>query len=104
LSASTLYSYTVSANDSAGNNSSQSSSASATTQAGAVTPSTGAPTLFFTDIDSGPKTGGENNNGAYVTIYGNNFGSNPTVTVGGGSVTIKSAPSTYQSYQKMSIQ
>src|SRR5581483_10800087 len=65
---------------------------------------TGAPALFFTDIDSGPKTGGDNGNGAYVTIYGNSFGTNPTVTVGGGSVPVTMQPSTYLSYQKMTIQ
>jgi hypothetical protein len=47
-----------------------------------------APVIFFTDLDSGPNTGGENNNGVYVTIYGANFGStrgSSSVTVGGGS-------------------
>jgi hypothetical protein len=37
-----------------------------------------APRLFFTDLDSGPNAGGENVNGfagAYVTLYGNFFGS-----------------------------
>ena len=38
------------------------------------------PTLFFSDLESGPKTGGENGNGAFVTLYGNNFGTSPTVT------------------------
>ena len=64
----------------------------------------GVPRLFFTDLTSGPNTGGENNNGAYVTIYGNFFGSNPTVTVGGGSAPIKLQPSPYLWYQKMTIQ
>ena len=46
-----------------------------------------APVLFFSDIVSGPNTGGENGNGAYVTIYGNDFGTSQgvsTVTAGGG--------------------
>lgn len=64
----------------------------------------GAPVIFFTDIESGPKTGGENNNGAFVTLYGNNFGSNPTVTVGGGQAIIKMQPTAYLWYQKMVIQ
>ncbi len=64
----------------------------------------GAPVLFFTDLISGPNTGGENNNGVYVTIYGNNFGSSPTVTVGGGQAIVKIAPTTYLWYQKMVIQ
>jgi uncharacterized protein (TIGR03437 family) len=45
-----------------------------------------APVLFFSDITSGPNTGGENGNGAYVTIYGNYFGAsqgNSTATAGG---------------------
>ncbi|MFN0166083.1 MAG: choice-of-anchor Q domain-containing protein [Bryobacteraceae bacterium] len=47
------------------------------------------PRAFFTDIESGPATGGENNQGVFVTIWGRNFG--PTrgasrVTMGGGSV------------------
>jgi uncharacterized protein (TIGR03437 family) len=46
-----------------------------------------APVLFFSDITSGPNTGGENGNGAYVTIYGNYFGASQAssiVTAGGG--------------------
>ena len=45
------------------------------------------PTVFFTDLVSGPNTGGENNNGTILTIYGKNFGATrgtSTVTVGGG--------------------
>ncbi len=61
------------------------------------------PILFFTDLESGPKTGGENNNGVYVTLYGNYLDS-ATVTVGGGSAIVKSAASTYLWYQKMVIQ
>jgi hypothetical protein len=48
-----------------------------------------APRIHFSDLESGPNTGGENNKGAYVTIYGVNFGStrgSSTVTVGGGEV------------------
>lgn len=47
------------------------------------------PVVLFTDLDSGPNTGGESNQGAWVTIYGQNFGStqgSSSVTVGGGSV------------------
>lgn len=52
---------------------------------------TTSPVLLFTDIIAGPKTGGESNNGAYVTIFGVNFGSSSgAVTVGGGSVIVKS--------------
>ena len=47
------------------------------------------PRIFFTDLTSGPNTGGENNNGTILTIYGKNFGAaqgTSTVTVGGGAV------------------
>lgn len=56
---------------------------------------TPAPVIFFTDLDSGPKTGGEGGNGAYVTIYGAFFGSSQgssTVSIGGG------APSQYKQW------
>lgn len=33
-----------------------------------------APTIFYTDILSGPNTGGENNNGIYLSIFGKGFG------------------------------
>ncbi|MCC7202291.1 MAG: hypothetical protein IT393_06510 [Nitrospirae bacterium] len=33
-----------------------------------------APAILFTDILSGPNTGGKNNNGVFVCIYGKNFG------------------------------
>src|SRR5713226_6267140 len=47
------------------------------------------PRVFFTDLQSGPNTGGENNHGTILTIYGKWFGSTrggSTVTVGGGPV------------------
>lgn len=46
------------------------------------------PVLFFSDLISGPNSGGENNNGAYVTLWGNNFGNPGFVTVGGGRAII----------------
>jgi hypothetical protein len=49
----------------------------------------GSPVIFYSDLVSGPNTGGENNNGAFVTIWGRNFGNSQGasfVTVGGGSV------------------
>ena len=49
----------------------------------------GAPVLAFTDLDSGPNTGGQNNQGVFVTIWGKNFGAtrgSGVVTVGGGQV------------------
>lgn len=48
----------------------------------------GSPVVFFTDLTSGPNTGGEGNNGAYLTIYGGHFGSSR----GNSAVTINGAP------------
>jgi hypothetical protein len=46
-----------------------------------------APVLFYTDIDSGPATGGEGGtDGAFLCVYGENFGSSQgasTITIGG---------------------
>ncbi len=58
--------------------------------AGSVFPAfsqTAPPAIFYSDLQSGPNTGGENSNGAYVTIYGKRFGAtqgNSYVTVGSG--------------------
>ena len=38
-------------------------------------PTTGAPLVLYTDIASGPNSGGENNEGAYLSVFGKNFGS-----------------------------
>ena len=48
-----------------------------------------APRLFFSDLESGPNTGGENGKGAWVTVWGKGFGATQgtsTVSVGGGLV------------------
>ncbi|AFL87553.1 hypothetical protein Terro_1243 [Terriglobus roseus DSM 18391] len=45
------------------------------------------PRIFFTDLTSGPATGGEADSGAFVTLYGVGFGAErhgSYVTVGGG--------------------
>ena len=45
------------------------------------------PRIFFSDLESGPNTGGQNNRGAWVTIWGKGFGAErgrATVTIGGG--------------------
>ncbi len=48
------------------------------------------PRIFFTDIISGPNAGGDGGNGAYVTLYGLDFGSAAgTVSIGGQPVIIK---------------
>jgi len=47
------------------------------------------PRIFFSDLESGPNTGGQKNNGVFVTIWGHGFGTErgrSTVTVGGGAV------------------
>jgi hypothetical protein len=47
------------------------------------------PRIFFSDLESGPNTGGQNNYGVWVTIWGKGFGAergSSTVTVGGGAV------------------
>src|SRR5580658_6111058 len=46
------------------------------------------PVVFFTDLTSGPKSGGQNNAGAFVTLYGRNFGA----ARGGSSVSIGGRP------------
>jgi hypothetical protein len=46
-----------------------------------------APVIFYSDLTSGPNTGGQNNKGAFVTIWGNNFGAtrgSSYVSIGGG--------------------
>ncbi len=48
---------------------------------------TAPPAIFYSDLQSGPNSGGENNNGAYVTVYGKRFGASQGssyVTVGKG--------------------
>jgi hypothetical protein len=45
--------------------------------------------LFYTDLADGPNTGGENDNGVPITLYGVGFGASRgtgSVTLGGGSV------------------
>jgi len=67
-----------------------------------------APVLFFSDLTSGPNTGGENGDGAYVTIYGNYFGTSQgssTATAGGGAmVNCKNWGGAWLWYQKLTCQ
>jgi len=47
------------------------------------------PALFFTDLESGPNTGGQDDLGVFITIWGEGFGAsrgNSTVTLGGHEV------------------
>ncbi|HEY6252407.1 MAG TPA: IPT/TIG domain-containing protein [Candidatus Angelobacter sp.] len=46
------------------------------------------PHIFYSDLDSGPNAGGQDNKGSFVTIYGKGFGGtrgSSTVSVGGGA-------------------
>jgi hypothetical protein len=46
------------------------------------------PAILFSDLTSGPNTGGQNGKGSFVTIVGKNFGASrggSTVSVGGGA-------------------
>ncbi|HLJ90395.1 MAG TPA: IPT/TIG domain-containing protein [Candidatus Angelobacter sp.] len=45
------------------------------------------PHIFYSDLESGPNTGGQNQKGAFVSIFGRGFGSTrgaATVSIGGG--------------------
>jgi len=47
------------------------------------------PRIFYSDLLGGPTTGGQDDKGAFVTLYGRGFGNSQgtsTVTAGGGSV------------------
>jgi hypothetical protein len=46
------------------------------------------PRIFFSDLESGPNTGGQNDHGVWVTIWGKGFGAErgaSIVTIGGGA-------------------
>ncbi len=78
---------------------------------GLASSQTVAPRIFFTDLTSGPNSGGETVNGfsgAYVTIYGNNFGSSQgssTITLNGSScMRVVSWGTSWLWYQKVVVQ
>jgi hypothetical protein len=63
-------------------------SASGPTSNGATSPSS-SPLILYTDVTSGPNSGGEGNNGTYLTIFGTHFGATrgtSTVTINGRAV------------------
>jgi hypothetical protein len=66
------------------------------------------PVLFFSDLTSGPKSGGQSNKGVFLTVYGNNFGpsqGSSTITLGG--VPLDNCPvwgTTWLWYQKITCQ
>ena len=79
--------------------------------ASAVTIQTPAPVIFFIDLTSGPNSGGESVSGvagAYVTIYGNNFGAaqgSSTITWNGLTcLRVVSWGQQWQWYQKIVAQ
>ena len=73
--------FTVNA-DSASENSAFRTASSGTTES--VSP----PRILYTDILSGPNSGGESNNGIYLTIFGTHFGA----TKGNSKITINGQP------------
>ncbi len=62
--------------------------ASLTLVIGAEAQTTPLPRIFYSDLESGPNTGGQNSQGAFVTIYGKGFGA----TQGSSIVTISGVP------------
>jgi hypothetical protein len=66
------------------------------------------PILFFSDLTSGPKIGGQNNSGAFVTVYGNYLGtSQGTSTITLGGVSLDNCPvwgAAWLWYQKITCQ
>jgi hypothetical protein len=66
------------------------------------------PVLFFTDLTAGPKTGGQNNKGVFLTVYGNNFGpSQGTSSMTLGGVPVDNCPvwgAPWLWYQKITCQ
>jgi glucose/arabinose dehydrogenase len=58
-----------------------------TVTVGAGGPRPHAPVLFYSDLESGPNSGGQDGHGAFVTLYGRGFGParrDSFVTIGGG--------------------
>src|ERR1035441_4948539 len=58
-------------------------------KANGTTQNVSGPVILYTDITSGPNSGGEGNNGIYLTIFGTHFGATQgtsTVTINGKSV------------------
>ena len=76
---------------SVGGNSGNGGTAGQSTTGGAAGSTSSSPitgvALFFSDLTSGPNSGGQNDKGAFVTVWGNGFGDvrgTSTVTIGGG--------------------
>ena len=45
-----------------------------------------APVCLYQDVLSGPATGGEDGNGIYITVTGENLGTSGTITINGTPV------------------
>ena len=91
--ASTTTGASSSSTGSSGSTSSTTSTGGSTSGSGSTTGTlpAGAPRVVYTDIVSGPNSGGESNDGAYLSIFGQNFGtsglgSTVKVTIGGVEV------------------
>jgi hypothetical protein len=88
--------------------------AAPTTGSSSKTTNSSAPVLFYTDIDSGPATGGEGGlDGAFVCVYGEHFGAirgDSAITIGGVEAAVykvwvdPGTPYTPGSYAKACIQ
>ncbi|MBS0308300.1 MAG: hypothetical protein JSS58_04940 [Proteobacteria bacterium] len=80
-----------------------------TTTTTTMPPAAGAPIVLYTDLVSGPTSGGENNRGAYLTIFGKNFGNTglgttTKVFIGSAEVASYRALSASKVYDKIGIQ
>lgn len=94
-----------------GNSTTQSSTTTTvtTTTTTTMSPAAGAPIVLCTDLVSGPTSGGENNRGAYLTIFGKNFGNTglgttTKVFIGSAEVASYRALSASKVYDKIGIQ
>lgn len=88
LTPATAYTYAVAAYDAAGNVSAASAPVQATTQPVPPPPpvTQSEPAILFLDVASGPNSGGPENLGAPISIFGKGFGASQgvsTVTIGG---------------------
>ena len=65
------------------------SSSVSNSKSNGVTSASSGPLILYTDVTSGPNSGGERNNGTYLTIFGTHFGATQgtsTVTINGRAV------------------
>lgn len=73
----------------------------------AASAQTAPPSIFFSDLVTGPKTGGRAGNGAIVTIWGKNFGATrgtSTISIGGGNAAYYGPSDAWWSDTKISFE